>query len=133
MTPEKFEVVLSNALYRTQKILASKGKEYGSEDRLHNFKRAGEADGITPEQALWGMFLKHYISIRDLVKGNQPLTEKMISEKIGDGINYFILLEALFIEKLEEAKAKEQAEAKELAPVPDIDKRTSEMIKEMGL
>lgn len=83
-------------------MLASKACEYASdEDRLHNFKAAAELEGDTPAEALRGMLRKHWVSIADLV-WSDTIGEKpsfaMIDEKIGDAVNYLILLEALLKE-----------------------------------
>jgi hypothetical protein len=83
------------------KVLVRKGAEYASsEDRLYNFKEAAKDDSTTPEKALWGMYLKHHVSVKDLKNGHHKLSRRMIDEKIGDAINYLILLEALLIEKI---------------------------------
>jgi hypothetical protein len=71
-------------------------------DKLENFKQAGAMKGETPERALWGMWVKHITSIRkiveDLDKGIVP-TLKLLSEKLGDNINYSLLLEGLIRER----------------------------------
>lgn len=99
MTPEKFEVILQNRLKSIQEVLGSKSKEYAQEgDRLFNFKLAAQINGSTPEKALWGMATKHLVSVMDLVAGRLEATPDMINEKIGDLINYLILLEAILME-----------------------------------
>ena len=81
-------------------MLQVKADEYATpDDRLHNFNWAAQLDNETPEQALWGMFKKHLCSVHDLVEWSkyypEKITEKLIEEKIGDTINYSILLEAM--------------------------------------
>ena len=69
-------------------------------DKLHNFKRAGDMLGVTPEKALVGMFAKHLVSILDMVDDLPVLPDKEImEEKITDSINYLLLLEALIKER----------------------------------
>jgi len=104
MDNKNFEKVFFDQYAQSKDMLCVKGKEYGSdEDRLHNFKRAGQKRNQTPEQALMGMKVKHEISIDDMIndieKGILP-TEKYINEKIGDDINYNILLKALILERI---------------------------------
>lgn len=85
-------------------------------DKLHNFKRAGNMLQCSPEYALVGMWTKHIISLLDIVdKINKEdvklsnmfvckpddVTIAMVEEKIGDAINYLILLEALIKERYE--------------------------------
>ena len=54
----------------------------------------------TVAEALWGMNSKHIVSVIDMVEGKLPINERNINEKIGDSINYLILLEAIFRENL---------------------------------
>ncbi len=51
--------------------------------------------GITPEKALWGMATKHLVSISDMVSQGRDYSEDVWDEKIGDAINYLILLRAM--------------------------------------
>ena len=106
MNNTEFEKILDARIKAIRETLAGKAKEYASEDRLYNFKRAAEIDQTTPEAALKGMWLKHVVSVLDLISGKLELSEKTINEKIGDSINYLILLEAVFKEKLEKRKPK---------------------------
>ena len=97
MTNEAFQTILEGRIDAMRKTLASKAKEYaGPTDRLHNFKDAHEIEGVTAADACRGMLLKHWVSIRDMVKG-VPSTAT-INEKIGDAINYLVLLEAILKE-----------------------------------
>lgn len=105
MDNDTFDKLLRIRIGKIQKVLGQKGKEYSSDvDRLHNFKVAAILESIpeTPEQALWGMFKKHLVSVIDMIdktgSGEFP-SDEMRNEKIGDCINYFILLEALLIER----------------------------------
>jgi len=110
MNVTRFNVMLAKRIEATERVLASKNKEYASDmDKLHNFKRAGAMENCTPEKALVGMWAKHIISLLDIVdKINtdaeetytpKELTKEMLEEKIGDAINYLILLEALIKER----------------------------------
>ena len=101
MTPQDFQKLLQTRMDKTANILSSKSAEYAFDnDKLFNFKAAARIDNITSEQALWGMFLKHLVSVQDLVKGRKKPSVSLIDEKIGDAINYLCLLEAIFIEKI---------------------------------
>ena len=102
MTPDEFDLILKYRFEQSIKVLGTKAKEYSTDvDRLHNFKRAGASLGISPERACLGMLVKHYVSILDLVDNVyvKPIPTEVIDEKIGDVINYFILLEALMRER----------------------------------
>jgi hypothetical protein len=100
MNSQQFELILAKRLDLTKKVLGSKAKEYAVGDRLYNFKRAAEIERTTPEKALLGMMAKHLVSVIDLIEGNVEVTEYLVNEKIGDSINYHILLEALLLEKI---------------------------------
>ena len=88
---------------RTEAIkltLMAKAKEYVSNgDRFHNFNVAARIGDTTPEVALLGMMSKHIVSVLDLITwaGVSPdrITRELIDEKIGDNINYLILLEGM--------------------------------------
>jgi len=103
MTDETFDWVIENRIEQIKAVLASKGAEYGRADRLHQFKVAAVDLECSPERALQGMAIKHDISIRCLIKDIEKLgnefSEEYINEKIGDAINYLILLEALIRER----------------------------------
>lgn len=96
MKPREFEELLAERLKKITETLGQKAKEYESHsDRLHNFKVAARLSDTTPKEALWGMAMKHLVSITDLVSGQLENTRGNIDEKIGDMINYLILLEAV--------------------------------------
>jgi len=103
MTDSKFDALLDERLDRIRETLGRKAKEYAtSKDRLHNFKESALLLRTTPIQALLGMLAKHLVSIVDLSlqasAGPQFPSMTAVEEKIGDAINYLILLEALFQE-----------------------------------
>jgi len=103
MNTEEFDSIVTNRCTAISEILASKAKEYATADRLHNFKEAGRIQGLVPEKALKGMTIKHTICINDMIDecqaGTFDRTIPYIQEKLGDEINYLILLEALLIER----------------------------------
>jgi hypothetical protein len=104
MTEDQFDKLVTARLNLTRQTLVIKGKEYRrNNDPLHNFNVAAQLGNTTREKALWGFALKHYVSFMDILndieKGNLP-TEELISEKIGDLINYLILCEASIKDKI---------------------------------
>lgn len=99
MTHADFDILLERRLKLTSEVLGRKASEYATEDeRLHNFKMAALMTGMTPEQALMGMLVKHLVSVIDTVREERTPTQSLADEKIGDCVNYLILLEALFAE-----------------------------------
>jgi len=93
----EFNELLNARIKKITETLGQKALQYESKvDRLHNFKVAAQLSNSTPEKALWGMAMKHLVSVTDLISGQLENNRKNIDEKIGDMINYLILLEALF-------------------------------------
>lgn len=103
-----FNGIVEKRLTAIKETLNRKGDEYSDGmDRLSNFKTAGRYLDETPEESLLGMQAKHIVSILDMVDSINTgkefdFTEDYIDEKIGDAINYFILLEGLLKERLYE-------------------------------
>ena len=95
MNTKQFDKIINKTIDNCKNVLCSKAKEYATEDRLHNFKIAATLQGITPLQALQGMATKHTVSIADMIASGQAYSSEMWDEKIGDSINYLLLLRAL--------------------------------------
>jgi len=104
MLPKKFDELVEYRCAEIKRILCKKSKEYATKtDRLHNFNRAASMLWTSREKALMGMLSKHLVSVFDIVDNmdkKHPSVE-VIEEKIGDIINYFILLEAMLKEIVE--------------------------------
>ena len=98
MDNKTFDSIVEKRCAAIKRVLASKAKEYARGDRLHNFKRAGDFMRKTPETVCFGFAMKHFTSIADIVDdveaGVLPSAE-MAEEKIGDAINYLVLLDAI--------------------------------------
>lgn len=95
MTQEEFEEVFERQFKMSREVLVQKAKEYASDgDRLHNFKVAAQFLGCTPEQALLAFATKHFVSVSDMVRSGESYPEGMWDEKLGDALNYLILLRA---------------------------------------
>lgn len=100
MTNEEFEAHLEHRLSHIKAVLSKKAGEYAADgDRLHNFRLAAQLDGTTMPKALWGMNLKHLTSVVDMVRSGETPTAEMVDEKVGDLINYLILLSAVWKEQ----------------------------------
>ena len=104
----EFNKIVVNRINLINQVLASKGKEYaGDSDVFHNFKSAtGLSFHSSPEKVAWEFAVKHFQSIKDLLEhvdvdgANGHPTETYIEEKIGDAINYLILIEAMLKERV---------------------------------
>lgn len=105
MTTEELEQVLLRRFDKIRDLLITKGKEYApdGQDRLSNFNRAGARKEESREKALWGMAIKHELSVWDMIQdideGKLPSPE-YADEKIGDLMTYLVLLEACIIDRL---------------------------------
>ena len=99
-----FNAIVANRCAEINNILGRKAEEYARGDRLSNFKKAARLFNCTPEKALRGFVGKHIIALIDYIddidKGVVQ-TQDMWDEKIGDIINYMILLEALVTERID--------------------------------
>lgn len=105
MKYDRFNEVLETTIKKCIDTLSVKSNEYATEDRLHNFKVAAEIQNCTPITALAGMMAKHTVSVYDLIKKQENgfvVSREMWDEKIGDSINYLILLSALVQERFDE-------------------------------
>jgi hypothetical protein len=100
MDISQFNGIVDTRIQKIKEVLQTKGAEYGSIDRLHNFRVAGRIKNETPLKAAWGMFMKHLVCIYDMVEGHSDITPYMIDEKIGDAINYLVIMEAICIEEM---------------------------------
>jgi hypothetical protein len=105
ITEEFFQYILNERVCQIEDVLAKKAREYvRNEDRLHNFNVASIISNKTREDVLWnGFALKHLVSVFDMVndinEGKLPKKE-LVDEKIGDLINYLILLEVSIKDKI---------------------------------
>jgi len=103
MNSTEFNAFLDAAIKSCKDTLKGKASEYATDDdRFYNFKKAGEIARETPEKALWGMYLKHLVSVIDIVEAVEKehnISRKYYTEKLKDSINYHILLWALLEER----------------------------------
>ena len=97
MNTETSNEVIRKQIERCEATLCKKADEYATEDRLHNFKVAAGLQDCLPTTALAGMMAKHTVSVYDMIRvleegKSYPL--ELWDEKIGDSINYLLLLAA---------------------------------------
>lgn len=95
MTNERFEELLEERVAKMRAMLASKGREYApGEDRLENFKVSAAFLRTAPAEACLGFLAKHLASVVSLVRSGSTDAAAW-DEKLGDAVNYLVLLEAL--------------------------------------
>lgn len=100
MTDDEFDAVVAHRISRIQAVLGEKAKEYSyGGDRLSNFHRAADIQKINPEQAAWNFLVKHLVSIQDMIESGTHYHRGRWCEKLGDAINYLILIDAIVIER----------------------------------
>lgn len=96
MTQEEFNEVLERRIQLIRMQLEQKRDEYANNNNvLRNFNEAARVMDNEPKEALMGMYVKHHVSVMDFVRSNVAPDPAKVQEKIGDMINYLILLEAL--------------------------------------
>jgi len=95
---EIFEVTFS----QLKDTLNKKGADYANEDKLSNFKLAGNIAGITPEINCLSLIATKVARLGVLLNNPQhnPSNES-IDDSIMDLANYTILLRMILIEKRE--------------------------------
>lgn len=102
MNNSTFNKVTSERIKKCLDVMCSKSDEYSTEnDKLHNFKVAGELQGCSDIKALGGMMCKHTVSVYDLIndfESGKEISLALWDEKIGDSINYLLLLNAMVVE-----------------------------------
>lgn len=102
MNTDDFNAIICEYIDRCGNTLRKKAEEYATEDRLHNFKVAGSIQDCLPTTALARMMRMHTVSVYDMIRGLESGEEyplDMWDEKIGDSINYLLLLSAMVREQ----------------------------------
>lgn len=102
MNTDDFNAIIREQIDRCENTLCKKAEEYATEDRLHNFKVAAGLQDCLPTTALAGMMCKHTVSVYDMIQGlenGEKYSLDMWNEKIGDSINYLLLLSAMVREQ----------------------------------
>jgi hypothetical protein len=105
MNSDEFSDLIHMKLDRCKDMLGVKAGVYANNnDRLHNFKSAARKLDTIPEIALRGMRIKHEVAIDDFINALAGsitgwTTMEEWEEKIGDSINYLLLLYALVVER----------------------------------
>ncbi len=100
MDHETFEMVFERQVERCRQMLVTKGIEYATADRLHNFRTAAALQGESLEGALAGMMAKHTVSLFDMMTSAKEYGTAVWDEKITDHLNYLFLLRAIVEENI---------------------------------
>jgi hypothetical protein len=100
MNRETCDHIIDDQIEKCLGLLRAKREEYATENPLHNFEQAANLLGVKARQALGGMMAKHIISLYDMIQKEAPANISVWDEKIGDSINYLLLLKAVVLEEL---------------------------------
>ncbi len=111
MTRKQFvQDVVQRRVQLIQDVLDAKNSEYADQDGV--FKAFTESLPLsfhdTKQAVAWEFMVKHLQSIKMIIEAKSKTgkipDEKMLEEKIGDAINYLILIEGMFKEDMAPAK-----------------------------
>lgn len=102
MTHNRFFDIKNEMQKWQDKTLDSKGGEYATEDRLHNFKAIAHRTGQTPMQVCYSLMDKHLVALADKIFSEEPMSKEFFDEKTGDPYNYIVLLRALYEDEQKE-------------------------------
>ena len=93
MTVEERDKTIRMTIDKCMRVLKEKAEGYSTdEDVLHNFRVAAGLQGCSVTQALAGMMTKHTVSVYDMINSGQAYAPDIWDEKIGDLMNYLLLL-----------------------------------------
>lgn len=100
MRRSDFNDIVHDTLSSVEGLLVHKGAEYANEsDVFHNFKSAARKLGVSREKALQGMWIKHLVSVDDMIDEHLHPTHALVHEKINDSIAYLILLKGMLLQR----------------------------------
>jgi len=107
LAPDKFKELLAARQLHIEKVLKVKAVEYSrNNDALFNFNEGSKDLNQSRERYLLNLAWKQICSVKDLVNDldNDKLAcEAMVKEKFGDVINYMILMESMFLQRIKDA------------------------------
>ena len=99
---------LEERMKKCRETLSIKGQQYATEiDRFHNFNRAAKILNTTPEKALLGFMMKHFVSVLDILEGienGKTPDLSMWDEKLGDLDCYLHLLDGLVMKRINQER-----------------------------
>ncbi len=102
MTKDQQKQFLAEFQMEMTRVMLSKGDDYSGQDRLSNFKLAGQISGITPEQNCLSLIATKVARLGQLLSGKTPNNES-IQDSILDLANYAVLL-AMIVSDVEPEK-----------------------------
>ncbi len=103
MTRQEFVEFMEDHFDSMRKVFSNKAVEYtdGGSNAFHNFDVAAIIGNTTPQKALEGMWMKHLVSTLDMIKDDAIPPKGLVDEKLGDMINYLLLLKGMYYRDIE--------------------------------
>jgi len=80
-------------------IMFAKGNDYANEDRLSNFKLAGNISGLTPELNCLSLIATKVARLGVLLNNNKTPNNESVHDSLIDLANYTILLTMILKDK----------------------------------
>ena len=103
MKIDDFFELLEKRFSKTRETYSRKMNEYATDtDVFQSFRNGvGFSFHDTPEGVAWEYTCKHFESIKTIISKlpDEIPTDELLEEKIGDAINYLIILEGLIKER----------------------------------
>jgi hypothetical protein len=103
MKIKDFKDLLEKRFEKTRETYSRKMNEYATDlDVFQSFKKGvGFSFHDTPEGVAWEYACKHFESIKNIISKcpDEVPTDELLDEKIGDAINYLIIIEGLIKER----------------------------------
>ena len=103
MKIKEFRELLEDTFEKSRETYNNKMNEYATDlDVFQSFREGvGFSFQSTPEGVAWEYACKHFESIKNIISkcpGEVP-TDELLEEKIGDAINYLIIIKGLVKER----------------------------------
>lgn len=100
MTSKEFKEVVDEQLEYCKNLLFKKNEEYvTTDDVFENFRTGANMLGTDVKNTLLGYLTKHLVSIVSMIKDDKQYDIDKWNEKIGDSINYLLLLKGMVVEE----------------------------------
>ena len=92
MTVEERDKIIQEMIDKCLRVLKAKAEGYSTDEDVFHAQVAAGLQGCSVTQALAGMMTKHTVSVYDMINSGQAYAPDIWDEKIGDLMNYLLLL-----------------------------------------
>jgi hypothetical protein len=98
MTQEDFNNLVQDTFDKCKEVLTTKGKVYGTSDRLSQLKLGGKLGDLSPELFSYTLVSKHFVALQGLLQRQRSIPLAKFDDYLLDIINYMVLIRALLRE-----------------------------------